>query len=159
MKKGLWVLAAALLLGAGSAAAQFKADPRGEGRITDGLLVRPSASALFGWFDPARFHMSHSLSVSYQTFGNQGLSLSTYTNSMLYDFADNLRAQADVSLMYSPWSSFGRQGGMDLGGLFLSRAQVDYRPWENFLVQVQYRNAPYEYYPWGGYYRSRMWER
>ncbi|MBM2841771.1 MAG: hypothetical protein HW412_2299, partial [Bacteroidetes bacterium] len=37
----------------------------------------------------------------------------------------------------------------DLSSIYLSRAQVDYRPWDNVLVQLQYRSLPF-----GSYYYS-----
>jgi len=154
MAKRIWLVA---IISAGAmvqASAQFRADGRDEPRVADGLIHEQPSAALFGWFNPDRFHMRHSLSFSYMTVGDQGLSLGTYTNSMMYDFADNLRARADMTLSTSPFGSFPLRGRNDLGNLSLSRVQLDYRPWENVRMQFQYRKIPYGemlspwYNPW-----------
>jgi hypothetical protein len=134
-----------------SADAQFKSQLDRESQAPPGIIAQPSSSFLFGWFDPNRFSMRHSFEVSYMTAGGQGLSLSTYTNSMMYKFADNLDAQADVSMSYSPTSSFSPFGakGKDFSGIYLSKAELNYHPWENVYMQLQYRQLPY-----GSYYYS-----
>ena len=148
------MIVASMLLVTASASTQFKAPAGDDSRISESLIQSPSSSFFFGWFDPSRFQMHHSLGFSYQTIGGQGMSLGTYTNSMQYQIADNLDARADVSLSYMPTNSFARFGKQDMGGIYLSRAQVNYRPWENVSIQVQYRNLPYTplsspwYNPW-----------
>jgi hypothetical protein len=133
--------------------AQFKSQVEDQAAISDVFIHDSSPSLLFGWFNPDRFHMSHSVSFSYTSFAGGGMSLGTYTNSMRYDVLDNLSARADVSLSYSPYNSFSTFGKNDLSSIYLSRAEIDYRPWENMMVKVQYRNSPYGYYspfysPW-----------
>jgi hypothetical protein len=141
---GLLVVAAAIT------PAQFKTQAQEESRVSQGMVSQPS-SWLFGWFDPSKFSMRHSLEMSYMTFGGgQGMSLGTYTNSMLYQFSEKLDARADISLSYSPFNSFtSGLGGKrnDLSALYLSRAEVNYRPWENTRIQLSFRQLPY-----GGYY-------
>ncbi|MGB6034216.1 MAG: hypothetical protein WBH55_15420 [Bacteroidota bacterium] len=125
--------------------AQFRSQADQESRVSQGLYGGSGSSFFFGLFDPARFQMRHSLSFSYQTFGNQGVSLGTYTNSMSYAFAENLNARADVSLSYSPYNTFSKGGGgsNNFGSIYLSRAEINYRPFENMTVQIQYRQFPY----------------
>ena len=150
-----------VVLCCGSAArAQFKSQVEDQASVSDAFVHDSGSSFFFGWFDPNRFQMHHSFSFSYQTVGGLGgMTLGTYTNSMQYDVADNLTARADLSLSYSPYNSFSQFGGKDnLSSLYLSRAEIDYRPWDNVLFQMEYRNVPYGYYspfynPWmhGGY--------
>jgi hypothetical protein len=149
------MLAAALLAGSLSAAAQFKSQVPGYGG--SGPAPGSGESGLIlGFFDPSRFTMRHSLNLSYQTFSGQGMSLGTYTNSMMYQVTDELTARADVSLSYSPYNSFTGFGKQDFSSIYLSRAEVSYRPSENFMVNIQYRAEPYGYYsPFG--YGSGMW--
>lgn len=133
--------------------AQFKSQVEQESRITSGVLQSSSPGWLFGWFNPEKFQMRHSVSFSYQTMGDRSLSLGTYTNSMSYQFAENLNARADVSLSYSPFNSFSGAFGSGtknaLSSVYLSRAEVNYRPWENVVMQVQFRQLPYgTYSPW-----------
>jgi hypothetical protein len=142
-----------VLLGVGYGNAQFKSQVEEQPRVSDGLIHQSVPSFLFGWLNPENFHMRHSFSFSYQTGGGKGLSLGTYTNSMLYQLADNLNARADISLSYSPYSSFSNLGKKDdLSSLYLSRAQVNYKPWDNVLMQFQYRNVPYSPYYYSPFY-------
>jgi hypothetical protein len=140
-----------LIVGTAGAPAQFKTQAQEESRVSQGMYQQPSSSWLFGWFDPSKFSMRHSLEMSYMTMGGgEGFSLGTYTNSMQYEFSDKLNARADVSLSYSPFNSFSSGlGGKrnDLSALYLSRAEVNYRPWENTRIQLSFRQVPY-----GGYY-------
>lgn len=127
--------------------AQFKSQVQQETQVSLGRLGDSSPfSALFGWFNPDKFSMRHSFDVSYTTVAGRGFSLSTYTNSMRYEFADNLNARADISMSFSPFGSLPMINRSDLNGIYLSRAEVNYKPWENVLMQVQFRQMPYN--PW-----------
>ena len=44
-----------------------------------------------GFFDPAKFNMSHSFSMSYFTAGNNSLSRGVYLNTLSYHFLRLLR--------------------------------------------------------------------
>lgn len=146
----LVVVVLMLLLAVPMSWAQFKTQLDKEPSVLDGMVQQSTSSFLFGWFDPEKFHMLQSVEFSYMTLGGQGLSLGTYTNSMSYQFSDKLNARADVSLSYSPFSSGPSiLGKNELSSLYLSRAQVDYKPWDNVLFQVQYRQMPA-----GSYYYS-----
>ena len=131
------------------ASAQLKSQLAEETRVSEGLVKQAEPSLLFGWFDPNKFQMHHMFDISYQTIGGQGMSLTTYTNSMTYEFANNLNARADVSMSYSPYNSFSSFNGKknDLSSIYLSRAELNYKPWDNVVVQFQYRQLPY-----GSYY-------
>jgi hypothetical protein len=141
----------AMLMSTSIVSAQFKSDAGSKPSVTESILRPDDGGLLFGWFDPSKLTMHHSFSLSYQSFGGQGLSLGVYTNSLMYKFSDALDLQADVSLVHSPFSSFGKQFQQDLSGLFLSRAQLTYRPWKNTLFQIQYRQLPPLYWLGSGY--------
>jgi hypothetical protein len=144
------VIVCLLLLATGAARAQFKPDAAHPSESSGGLITQPPSEVMFGWFDPNKFSMHHTVEFSYQSFAGQGMSLGTYTNTMMYQFADNLNARADVSMSFSPSSSFsslGTKGSNNFSGVYLSNAQLSYRPWENFQVQLQYSQLPY-----GSYY-------
>ena len=130
--------------------AQFRSQVEQEPPVADAMMRQTEPSLLFGWFDPSRFSMHHSLSMSYQTIGGQGMSMGMYTNSMIYQFSDNINARADVSLMYSPYNSFSAFGSKknDLSSIYLSRAELSYRPWENVLVRLEYRRIPWGVSPY-----------
>jgi hypothetical protein len=84
--------------------------------------------------------------MSYSSFGSHGLALGVYTNSMFYNINENLNLQADVSLVHSPYSSFGQDFQNNINGLYLSRAAINYSPWKDFHINIQYRNIPSPYF-------------
>jgi hypothetical protein len=148
-KLGAVVVVVLIVFGALQAEAQLKSQLEQEPPVSDAITRQPEPALFFGWFDPSKFSMQHSLSMSYQTMGGQGMSLGMYTNSMMYQLSNNLNARADVSLMYSPYNSLSTSGSKrnDLSSIFLSRAELNYRPWENVLLRVEYRRIP-----WGSSY-------
>jgi len=135
------------LLFASGALAQFKSEQPENRHDVSKSMMRSSDGLLFGWLDPSRLSMHHSYSLSYSSFGGHGVSVGMYTNSLLYRISDPLDVQFDVSLMHSPYSSFGNSG--DFSGVFLNRAQLNYRPSENMWLQIQFRQIPPMYW-WNG---------
>lgn len=111
-------------------------------------IVTENSNALFGFLNSDDFIMRHSFSLNYTSFAGQGMSLTSYTNSMFYRLMNNLNVQMDVSVMYSPYSTLGDQFQKDISGIYISNAAVNYYPWENFSVHLQYRSMPFGY----GYY-------
>ncbi|HWP83101.1 MAG TPA: hypothetical protein VNN76_10655 [Bacteroidota bacterium] len=153
MKKLLGL--AIVLVAAGSVAfGQFKANIEPKPTVSESL-VRPDDGLIFGWFDPSRLTMRHSYSLSYSSFGGRGLSLGVYTNSLYYQISAPLDVQFDISVMHSPFNSFGKEYQNQLSGIYLSRAQLNYRPAENMLFQIQFRQVPAMY--WMGNYGYGSW--
>jgi len=132
--------------------AQYKDSGFPTSHISDGLINNNSGS-LFGFLNSENFFMKHSFSLSYSAFGGEPLSLGVYTNSMFYKFNNNLNAQLDVSLVQSPYSTLGKDFQKNIGGFYISRAAVNYKPWNDVLISLQYRQLPYNYYNsyWGFY--------
>lgn len=149
MKKMVGCVLMIALLCFSTTLAQFKSTPESRQSVTGSLLRSDEGGFLFGLFNPNNFSMHHSFSLSYLTGGGQGLSMGTYTNSMFYKFSDNLDIRADISLFASPYNTFGKQYQSNLSGLFLNRAELNYRPWKNALLQIQYFQLPPTY--WMGY--------
>ncbi len=125
--------------------AQFR-DSDKPADIKNGILRGGSSDSIFGIFNPDNFSMRHSFDLSYSTIGSAGLALGVYTNSMAYKFSDKLNMQADISLVNSPYNSFGSQLTKQINGLYLSRLQLNFNPTDNMSVVVQYRNFPLGYY-------------
>lgn len=128
--------------------AQFRDQQPGAPRVASSIVGGGQGSSMFSWFNPENFNMSHSYTMSYMTMGGRGLALGMYTSSMQYQISDPLDVQLDVSVMHSPYSSFHNNLN-DLSGVFISRAQVNYQPTENFRIQVQYRQMPHSMYGYG----------
>jgi len=93
-------------------------------------------------------------SLSYSSFGSNGVALGVYTNSMQYQFSDKLNVQLDASLVHSPYSTLGKNFQNNINGIYIDRAQLNYAPWDNVNVVLQYRQLPYNYYSGFGYYDS-----
>ena len=141
----------------GSISAQFKTKINDEPNVGQSLVRSDDNGLMFGWFDPSKLKMAQSFSMSYQTFGQNGFALGVYTNSLSYQVSDPLSLQMDVSVMNSPYSSMGGNFAKSLSGIYLSRAELNYKPSENTLFQIQFRQLPASLY-YGGYgYGGMYW--
>jgi maltoporin len=136
--------------------AQFRDQLSNQPSVQNSLVHSDESNLLLGFFNPANFSMRQSVSMSYMSFGNQGLALGTYTNSMSYKISDPLTLSADVSLLNSPYSSLGSKFSQGLNGIYLTRADLNYHPSNNFQIDLQFNQNPlYRYYnpyyynPWG----------
>jgi len=128
------------------AVGQFKSQPEARSSVTESMIRQDDGGLLFGWFDPSRFMMHNSYSLSYMTSGGRGLSLGTLTSSLAYQISNPLSVQFDVSLMHSPYNNLGGNFSKEISGVYLSRAELNYRPSKNTLFQIQYRQLPAMYW-------------
>lgn len=138
------VVAVFMVTAIASAQLRTKADQKPS--VSESIVRGDDGGLLFGWFDPSRLLMRHSYSLSYSTFGGQSLAVGAYTNSLFYRFSDPLSVQFDVSVMHSPYNSFGSEFSKNFSGVYLSRAQLDYRPYDNLWLQIQFRQVPSLYW-------------
>lgn len=120
----------------------------------------PTIGSFLGLINPDNFSMRHNFSFSYLSAGGAGVSLASYTNSMFYRIADPLNLRFDLTLQGSPFGDRSAFGGGSLSKLYLSRAELNYRPAENMFVKLQFSQSPWNYYngfdtpyslsdPWG----------
>jgi hypothetical protein len=128
--------------------AQFRGQEPGTPRVAGSMVQSREAPSLFSFFNPENFNMSHSYSMSYMMMGGRGMAVGMYTNSMFYRISDPLDVRLDVSMAHSPYNSFNNTMN-DFSGVFISRAEVNYQPSENFRIQFQYRQIPYSGYGYG----------
>ncbi len=141
----IFLLCAAAILG------QYRETGIQTTSVKDGI-TNSSSNNLFGFLNTNDFTMRHSFSMQYSSFGSQGLALGVYTNSMFYRLMDNMDVQLDVSLVHSPYSTFGEAFQKDISGLYISNAAINYRPWKDVSVHLQYRTMPYGYGYYSPYY-------
>lgn len=127
---------------------QFKGSGFPEESIKEGIVSQQTGSSIFSFLNSDSFHMNHSYSLSYSSFGGQGLALGVYTNSMLFNLSNNFNIQVDASIVHSPYSSLGKNFSNSLAGIYLSRAAINYKPWDDVYISVQYQNVPNYYYPY-----------
>ena len=139
--------------------AQFKSQVENQPSVAQSL-VHPATSinSFLGILNPDNFSMHHSLSMSYMSLGGSGISLASYTNSMFYKIADPLDVRFDLTLQGSPFGSYGNFQQSDLSKLFVSRAQLNYRPMENMFIRLEYDQLPAGRYFYDGFspYRSSL---
>ncbi len=128
---------------------QFKAKANEQPKISDSFIQPASADDWFQLFNPNNFHMRHSYSASYMTSGGQGIALQRYTNTMMYQFLPNLEARLDLSMQNSPYSTFDYRLQNQFSKAFVSRAELNYRPTDNMVIRLQYRELPFSYYGYG----------
>ncbi len=132
--------------------AQFKQKPGAEQpKVSDSFIQPATSSEWFSFFNPDNFQMHHSYSASYTTTGKQGIALQQYTNTMLYQFTPDLRARVDVSFMNSPFSTLDYRTQGKFNSLYLNRAEISYRPWQNTQIRLSYRQYPISYFGYGNY--------
>lgn len=138
---------------------QFKDRIENPPSIYDGIVKSNTSSLFFGFFNPNNFSMHHSFGMSYTTFGNNSMTLGVYTNSMAYKFNDNLNVQLDASLINSPSNSFGKRFSDQINGIYISKAALNYTPFKNLHINIQYSQSPFGYSPYGysGYYGNGMY--
>lgn len=123
--------------------AQFKSDSEKKINILSGISNQSPSSLITGFFNPNNFSMKHSVSMSYSSFGGQGIALGVYTNNMAYKISENLNVEADISIVNSPYSSLGNSFAQNINGIYLSRAQINYKPAEDFFITLQFNRFPY----------------
>ena len=140
-----FVAVALLTMASSVSIAQFKSQVEQEKQVSINRLGSDTSPLgyLFGWFNPDKFSMRHSFDLSYASFAGHGLSLGTYTNTMQYEFAENLNARADVAFSFSPYSSLSTLNKKDLSGVYLKNAEVNYKPWDNTHISLSFHQAPY----------------
>lgn len=122
---------------------------------------------ILGFINPKNFSLRHSFNLSYQTFGSSSYSLASYTGTLSYKILENLNVSADVTMQYSPFANLGFGNSVlskdfqnSLNGVYLSRVSLNYRPFKNMFINIDYVNnrssylLPYDYYfsRWGDIY-------
>lgn len=140
---------------------QFKDQLDNPPSVYDGIVRNNNSSMFLGFLNPNNFSMHHSFGMSYSSFGNNGMALGIYTNSMMYKFNDKLNVQFDASLINSPYSTFGKGFADQINGIYISKAALNYSPSKNFHINIQYSQSPFgSYYnPYGfsGFYGNSLY--
>lgn len=107
-------------------------------------------------FDPARFSMHQTYSMSFVSGGGQSTGLGVFTNTFAYQASNDLFISADLSAVYSPFSTLGSKFQQSLNGVYLSSARLDWKMGENTFMRIEYNGMPYQtslFSPFG-YYNS-----
>ena len=143
-----------LLASSGLAQAQFRNQlgPAADEKLNTLDAMKGSGDSFLSTiFDPARFSMHQSYSMSFVSGGGGSTGLSMFTNTFSYKASNDLFISADVSATYSPFSSFGSDYAKSLNGIYLTNARLDWRLGENTFMRVEYLGGPANGMYGGGY--------
>jgi opacity protein-like surface antigen len=149
--KSLLILAFSAFLATGVSSAQLKSLDEQPVSASQSL-VHPatSISSFLGLLNSDNFMMRHNFSLSYLSSGGDGISMASYTNSMFYRIADPLNLRLDLTLQGSPFGGSGTLSQGNFSKLYISRAQLNYKPADNMFLRLEYNQIPFGYLP-GGY--------
>lgn len=130
--------------------------------ISETLETSKTTDAFVGFLDPSRFHMSHSLSMSYMSFGGGGAVVNSYINTLHYKFSDDLFLTTNLGIMNMPYSTLPGNENQN-GYEFFGGAEIKYLPTKNSAIYLRVEKLPglysgnyYNRYggPYGGFYSS-----
>jgi len=109
----------------------------------------------FSLFDPNRFSMQQSYSISYMSFNGHGQTIGLYLNSMKYQLSSSVDLNVTLGWLHQPSRVFTRNDrGVSDYGHILPNVRLLYQPSDKFLFQISYESIPGVY---SDYYRSRSW--
>ncbi len=143
MKKLLLVL---FLGTAFSLRAQFKNTPSPFDNPDKGMIKQPTSSFILGFLNPDNLSMHHSFSLSYSSFGNAGLALGIYTNTLSYKLSNKLNFFLQTSIVSAPYSSLGKNFTNQINGIYIRSARLNYHPTKNTAISIEFSNDPTRYY-------------
>jgi hypothetical protein len=94
-------------------------------------------------FDPARFNMHQTYTMSFMSGGGQSTGLGVFTNTFAYKASDNFFISADLSAVYSPFSTLGSKFQNSINGIYLSSAKLDWKLGDHTFMRIEYNGMPY----------------
>ena len=121
--------------------AQFKSDLQ-IGEIPTNLNGELNSRVSLSLFDPERFDMSHGLSMTMMSNGQNMYSLTGLTNRISYLVMDNLKIDANITLYKSQMPLQQQDKFRNLLDIAYD-AGVTYKPTENSFLQIRFQNLPY----------------
>ena len=107
-------------------------------------IVRPFQDRTFGLsiFDPTKFNMDHSFSMSFFSIGGKGVSQGLYLNTMSYQLSSPLLLKLQWGIQNFPYNSLAKNNPAFKGGFFLSRAELQYKPNDKLEMRLQFNRMP-----------------
>ncbi len=110
---------------------------------TNAMFNNPIGSddSIMSLFNPSRFSMNHSFSMSMMSMNKQSISVASYTNNMNFLLRDNLRLQTYITFMQPRMLSSNTPNPYSNSQLYFD-AVLDYNPTKNTHFQVSFGNYP-----------------
>jgi hypothetical protein len=116
------------------------------------VLTQPThPNSLFSFIDPSKLHMSHSISMSYSTFGGKSVLMNSYVNTIDYQINDQLFLRTNLGIMASPYNTLPNNSFLN-NQQFFGGAELNYKPDQNTVFTLRFDSMPYNYY------RSSYWD-
>lgn len=111
-----------------------------------GVLNQGQSDLYLGFINPDKLTMHHSFSMSYGGFtGGNGMMLSTYMNTIDYQFTDKLFLRTNLGIMSSPYNTFSKDFILNKPQFFGS-AELTYKLNDNTRIQLGIQRSPFMYY-------------
>ena len=105
--------------------------------------------------------MSHSYSMSFNSFGGDYQNINAYTNTMHFKLSDRMNGRLDVSFLHSPFGgnqSFSGSNNMH-NQVLIKNAELNYKINDKAFIRVQFQQLPrgfgYNPYAFSSYNRYR----
>ena len=98
-------------------------------------------NSIMSLFDPSRFSMNHSFSMSMMNMNSQSVGVASYTNNMNFLLRDNLQLQTIITFMQPQMFSTNTQSPYSNSQLYFNTV-LDYQPTQNTHFQVSFGNYP-----------------
>ena len=112
----------------------------------------------FSLLDLSRLDMSHSYTISYFSANGHGTTIGMYMNSIRYRISNPLTLNVNLAWVHQPGQIFGGDRGTptDYGSIYPSFS-LEYRPSENFYLEVGYHSVPAYMYYYNADRKHRKW--
>jgi hypothetical protein len=136
-KKMKYIIAFIIIISVGLG--QLKSDLSQNNAIFNNTVG--SDGSVMSLFDPSRFSMNHSFSMSMLSMNSQSIGVASYTNNMNFSLRDNLQLQTYVTFMQPNMISSNTPNPYSNSQLYFNAA-FDYSPTENTHFQVSFGNYP-----------------
>lgn len=107
-------------------------------------IIQPNQNSFMGLsiFNPSKFSMSHSFSMSFFSVGGKGVSQGLYLNTLSYQIANPLLLRVQWGIQNYPYNSLAKNNPAFQSGFFLSGAELQYKPSDKFEMRLQVNNMP-----------------
>lgn len=137
MAKSLkYIFASAVLLSL--CLGQYKTDRTLESDLfTDSSQISSTTSL----FNPNRFSMNHSFSMSMMSMGSQSIGVASYTNNMNFTLRDNLKLQTYMTFIQPKMLSSAASNPYENTQLYFNAA-LNYTPTPNTHLKISFGNYP-----------------
>lgn len=131
---------------------QLKTDMQSDNMFNYQLIEDNSIGSLF---DPSRFSMNHSFSMSMMNMNSQSIGVASYTNNMNFTLRDNLRLQTYMTFMQPKVLSSESPNPYSQTQMYFD-AVLDYNPTPNSHLRISFGNYPrYNYYNYSPFLLNR----